>query len=191
MRLPAPAQLTNDGVQVGARVASFLLPAPKGTVTAAFIYQSGDAASENEARAIERALGAGLVVGLMQLKPRRLAIDALNELAGARVAFVTRGTDYREIAAATAARSILTISSDPACTRAGYCVVTISSAPKVQIIEYMVATNIRLPTWQSGLGMVPSCATPMARRNSCRCMNIAISIVGWTSSGAARPATSS
>jgi hypothetical protein len=46
---------------------------------------------------------------------------------------VTRGTNYRAIAAATASRSILTISSDPACAQAGHCVVAISTAPRVQI----------------------------------------------------------
>lgn len=62
-------------------------------------------------------------------------------MTGAKVAFVTRGTDYQEIASATARRSILTISSDPACARAGYCVVAVSSSPKVQIIVSKVASK--------------------------------------------------
>jgi hypothetical protein len=125
--------MVGSNVLVAARVASFLQPALEGQVTAAIIYRPGDAASEREARAIERALGGGLMVGSITLRPRRVATTALGELAGARVAFVTTGTDYREIAAATAPRSILTISSDPACTRAAQCVVTISTTSRVQI----------------------------------------------------------
>lgn len=131
------AQMTGSNVLVAARVASFLQPALEGQVTAAIIYRPGDAASEREARAIERGLGGGsgggLVVGSITLRPRRVATTALSELAGARVAFVTTGTDYREIAAATVPRSILTISGDPACTRAAQCVVTISATSRVQI----------------------------------------------------------
>ncbi len=127
------AQMAGSTVLIAARVASFLQPGLDGQVTAAIIYQPGDAGSEREARAIERALGGGLAVGSITLRPRRVAATALGELAGARVAFVTTGTDYREIAAATAPRSILTISGDPACTRAAQCVVTISATSRVQI----------------------------------------------------------
>jgi len=127
------AQMVGNTVLVAARVASFLQPALDGQVTAAIIYRPGDTASEREARAIERGLGGGLVVGGITLRPRRVASNALGELAGARVAFVTTGTDYREIAAATAPRSILTISGDPACTREALCVVTISNKSRVQI----------------------------------------------------------
>ena len=130
---PTIAQMGGSNVLVAARVASFLQPALEGQVTAAIIYRPGDAASEREARAIERGLGAGLAVGSITLRPRRVAANALGELAGARVAFVTTGTDYREIAAATAPRSILTISGDPACTRAAWCVVTVSATNRVQI----------------------------------------------------------
>ena len=137
----AAAPRADTNVQVAGRILSYLQPPVSGSVSAAIIYQPGDAASENEARSIERALGTGLVVGSLRLQPRRVPVNALDRLAGAKVAFVTRGTDYRAVAAATAPRSILTISSDPACTRAGYCVVTISSAPRLQIIVSKAATR--------------------------------------------------
>ncbi|GAA0296985.1 hypothetical protein GCM10009087_03480 [Sphingomonas oligophenolica] len=135
------AQMASSAVLVAGRVASFLQPALSGTVTAAIVYRPGDGASEREARGIERALGSGLVVGSLTLRPRRVASTALGELAGARVAFVTVGTDYREVAAAAASRSILTISGDPACTRAAQCVVTISAANRVQITVSRAATR--------------------------------------------------
>ena len=135
------AQMASSAVLVAGRVASFLQPGLSGSVTAAVIYKPGDAASEREARGIERALGTGLVVGPLTLRPRRVASNDLAELAGAKVAFVTLGTDYREIAAAASARSILTIGSDPACARAAQCVVTISATSRVQITVSRAATR--------------------------------------------------
>jgi len=129
----AAAPRGDNIVQVGGRVALFLQPPASGQIMAAVIYQPGDAASEAEARSIEHAIGDGMTVGSLRLRPKRFSTNALGGLAGARIAFVTRGTDYRAIASAAAPRSILTISADPACARGGYCVVAISAAPRVQI----------------------------------------------------------
>jgi hypothetical protein len=70
----ASAQMADNAVQVAGRVVSFLQPAPSGAIIAAIIYRPGDAVSVNEARAIERALGSGLMVGSLRLKPKRVAI---------------------------------------------------------------------------------------------------------------------
>lgn len=137
----AHAQMTGDTVKVGGRVASFLQPGLSGPVTAAIIYEPGNDASEREASAIERELGNGLVVGRLTLRPRKVASNTLNELAGAKIAFVTRGTDYRQIASATASRSMLTITSDPACARAGHCTVAIQSPSRIQILVSRVACS--------------------------------------------------
>ncbi|MDB5440081.1 MAG: hypothetical protein JWM33_2508 [Caulobacteraceae bacterium] len=102
-------------------------------MTVAIIYDPGDAGSQQEARDIERTMAGGLQVGSMTLTARRVAADSLDQLAGAKIAFVTQGANYRQIAAATAPRSILSISFDPACAKAGYCVLAISETPKVQI----------------------------------------------------------
>lgn len=133
LHLSAHAQMTGNTVEVGGRVASFLQPKLAGPVTAAIIYEPGDEVSEREARTIERELAVGGKVGALSLRPRRVSANALGDLAGVKIAFVTRGTNYRQIAAAVAARSILTISSDLACTRAGFCAVAIQSSPRVQI----------------------------------------------------------
>jgi len=137
----APAQMTSKNVLVGARALSFLQPALSGSVTAAIVYQPGDAGSEAEAQAIERALGSGLVIGSLRLKPKKVSADALGSLAGAKVAFVTRGTNYRQVASVATQRSIITISSDPGCAQAGLCVISISSRPKVQIVVSKAACN--------------------------------------------------
>lgn len=131
---PAPAQMTANNVLAGARVLSFVQPALSGSVTAAIVYQPGDAGSEAEARAIEHVLGGGLVVGSLTIKPKKIPVDALGGLAGAKVAFVTRAVNDRQVASAAAQRSIITISSDPGCAQAGLCVISISPGSKVQII---------------------------------------------------------
>lgn len=151
---PASAQMTDSAVQVAGRVATFLQPALSGEVTAAILYQPGSAASENEARAIERALGRGLAVGALRLKPRRVSSDTLAGLAGAKVAFVTTGVNYKALAPATASRSILTISSDPRCAQAGHCMVTIISRPKVQIVVSKAASRAAQLRFSSGFLML-------------------------------------
>lgn len=130
----APAQMAPNNVLAGARVLSFLQPALSGSVTAAIVYQPGDAGSEAEAQTIEQALGRGLAIGSLTLRPKKVSADALGGLAGAKVAFVTRAANGRQVASAAAQRSIVTISADPGCAQAGLCAVSISSGSKVQII---------------------------------------------------------
>jgi len=128
------AQSEDDVIRVSVRTISFLKPSLAGTVTAAIIFEPGNAESEKEARAIERSLAGSRGSGTITLRPKRVPAGSLDQLSGARVAFVTRGTNYRQIAAASASRSILTIGFDPACTRSGHCVLTVTSRPKVQIV---------------------------------------------------------
>ena len=92
-------------------------------------------------KTIERAIQASPNAGKASLRARRVPANALGGLQGARVAFVTAGTNYRAVAAAAAPRSILTISGDPGCVQAGQCVVAINSVPKVQILVSKAATR--------------------------------------------------
>jgi len=116
----------------GARVLSFVQPALSGSVTAAIVYQPGDAGSEGEAQAIQQALG-GAAIGSLTLKLKRVAADSLGGLAGAKVAFITRAVNARLVAPVAAQHGIITISSDSSCALAGLCVVSISSGAKIQI----------------------------------------------------------
>ena len=81
-------------------------------------------------------------------------MSALNQLNGAKVAFVTKGTNYRGVAAAAVPLSILTVSSDPACARAGYCVVTITSTSRVQITVSKAAAKGSRLRFSSGFLML-------------------------------------
>lgn len=120
---------------IAARVVSFSQPTPSGSLLAAIIFQPGNSLSEADATSIERAVGGAHVAGRISIHTRRVSIDALGELSGVRIAFVTTGLkgDYDAIAAAGARGSILTITNDDACVRAGACVVGIASSPRVQI----------------------------------------------------------
>ncbi|MBW8911328.1 MAG: hypothetical protein JF564_05470 [Sphingomonas sp.] len=100
---------------------------------AAIIFEPGNAASEADAAAIERA--APQPAGKAVLKLKRVAVGALGGLAGVRVAFVTTGLrdQHAQIAAATLRQSILTITSDLSCVEAAQCIVGINGSPRVQI----------------------------------------------------------
>lgn len=133
--LPAGLHAAELNMPVAARIVSFLQPPPSGTITAAIIFQPGDAGSEAEAAAIERATAGGLTTGKGTIRTRRVSVNALGGLGGARVAFVTQGTrgDQADIAAAAARLSILTITSDLGCVQAARCAVAVSSGARVQI----------------------------------------------------------
>ena len=128
-----PMAAADLNLPVATRVISFLQPAPNGSIPAAIVYEPGNAASEAEAASIERS--GPLVAGKGTLRLKRVAANALGQLAGVRVAFVTSGLRDQEaqIAAVTQRQSILTITSDLACVQAAHCVVAISNAAHVQI----------------------------------------------------------
>lgn len=135
-------------VPIATRVLSFVQPGPSGIVTAAIVFEPGNGASEAEANAIERAIGAGITAGRATIRVKRVPIGAIGALSGYRVAFVTAGlrSEHSTIAAAAARSSVLTISSDPACVQSGRCVVGVTSAPKTQITINRAAaraTNVR------------------------------------------------
>lgn len=134
-------------VPVAARVISFVQPTPAGLIPVAIVYQPGNAASEAEAAEIERALPGGLIVGRATLRMRRVSVNELDQLGGAKAAFVTTGLRafQEEIAAQAAPRSILTITTDDACVRSARCVVGISSKMRTQItVSKAAATRSRI-----------------------------------------------
>jgi hypothetical protein len=142
---PAGAELD---VPVAARVLAFLSPPPQGPLPVAILVEPGNAASESDAAAIERAVGAGLAAGRATIRTRRVPVAALGGLSGFRAAFVTLGTraQHAAIAAAAARASVVTITSDGACVAAHQCVVGIADVPRVQITVSKAAakaTNAR------------------------------------------------
>ena len=126
--------MANLNVPVASRVVGFAQTAPSGVVTAAIIYEPGNAASEADAASIEQKVGGGMTAGRATIKVRRVPVSALGGLAGARIAFVTTGVrDQQDVAAAASHGSILTITSDLACVQAARCVVAITGGSQPQI----------------------------------------------------------
>jgi hypothetical protein len=119
---------------VAVRVVGFTQPAPAGILNAGIVFEPGNAASEAEAAAIEQQVGAGLPAGRGTIRVRRIPANALNELSGLRVVFVTVGVRGQQQVADLAARaSILTITSDLSCVHAARCVVGITGGAQPQI----------------------------------------------------------
>jgi hypothetical protein len=129
-------------VAIAARVVSFLQPPPSGAIQMAIVFEPGNAASEADAAAIERAVGEGLSAGRAAIRTRRVPVGGVS-LAGYRAAFVTAGLQAEQASIATAAArsSTVTISSDIGCVQAGHCVVGISGGSRVQIIVSRAAAR--------------------------------------------------
>ncbi|MBJ6123523.1 hypothetical protein [Sphingomonas mollis] len=138
--LPLWAELNTP---IAARVLTFLLPAPKGPMQAAIIFNPDNAASIADALAIEHAIGSGMPVGNTVIRTRRIATTTLDGLRGYRAAFVTAGLrkEQEAIAAAAIRNSVVTITSDLACVQAGRCVVGIGSGPHTQITVSRAASR--------------------------------------------------
>ncbi|WP_162806243.1 YfiR/HmsC family protein [Sphingosinicella terrae] len=145
----AAAQRSDNTIQVLGRALSFLVPPFSGSITVAIVYEPGNQASVAEAEAMQRALRSGIRAGGVTLRPRMVASNALAQLDGARVAFVTRGINYGRVSAAAGPRSILTVSSDRRCATSGQCVMSISSGGRIQILVSRAAAraaNLRFNT---------------------------------------------
>jgi len=132
---PVAAEAAEFNVAVAARVVAFRQPPPSGTVTVAIVYDPGDAESQAEAAAIERSVGSGVSAGKAMLRVRKVAVSQLGGLASMSAAFVTSGLRDRQVDIAAAAQraSVLTITSDLACVRAGQCAVAVNGGARVQI----------------------------------------------------------
>lgn len=139
----APAPSASLNVPVAARVISFVQPTPEGIVPVAIVYQPGNSNSEAEASDMERRLGNGMRIGRASLRMRRVSVSNLGQLGGVKAAFLTSGlrAHQDDVAEASSAQSILTITSDTDCVTAGRCVVGITSASRTQIIVSKAAAR--------------------------------------------------
>jgi len=114
----------------------------------AITFEPGNALSEADAAALERAIGKGLSAGRATIRSKRVPVSSLGGLNGTRAVFVTSGLrqEQASIAAAASRLSVPTISADLDCVQAGRCVVGIRSTPRVEIIVNRAAAraaNIR------------------------------------------------
>jgi hypothetical protein len=128
--LSANANATTNArdLQVAARAVGFINGLPRGAIDVAVVDGPG-------ADAVLAAMGTGVSAGGVTLSPRRVSLNLLAA-SGARVIIVPEGqtTSHPAIAAAAVRLRAVTLSTDMACVRAGYCVIGVTAQPRVEIV---------------------------------------------------------
>ena len=142
-QLSAWAETTRKDVLVMARMISFLSTRPTGPVSIAIVYAPARAESKHDADGLVATLGSGLTVGPLTLVPVLVPVDQLQQMDGATAALVTAGLDddLDAIFRATAARKLVSLSTDFNCVRTARCVVSVRSEPKVDIVVNRAAAE--------------------------------------------------
>lgn len=142
---PAAAQLTQKDVLIMGRALGQLEPAPGAGSVVAIVYSSDKPASKAAADAVLGFVGEGLKAGATVLKAKLVEAAALGDGTGFAAIIATPGSDSTRIMAAVRARHIPCVSGDPEQVRAGACVMSIRSDPKVEILvnrETAVAAGV-------------------------------------------------
>ncbi len=143
--LVSPAALADPAkdIQVAARALGFLESAPHGAVVLGIVYDPSKPASLAERDALMAALGSGLAAGDMTITGKPIEASAVGGASGLAALYVTTGSPYAEIGAAASAKKLMTISSDKACAQSGACVMSVVTAPAVEItVNHGAATAV-------------------------------------------------
>ena len=125
------ATLSPKDLAVLGHALEFMQPAPTGEI--AVTYNTGDPASRQDAEAIVTAIGAGITVGEVVLRPRLVESAALGSSRFA-VAIVAAGANGPQVSQATRAAHALCVTAEPAAVQAGLCTMSIVSEPRVRIV---------------------------------------------------------
>ena len=131
----ARAEVTPKDVQVMLKVVGFLNPPFRGKVPVAIVFDAGNEESKKDADTLKGLLDAAQN-GPVALSAKLAAPAELATL-DTKVVLVMVGlapSAIDVIFAAVQGRRILTISTDPACPKAGKCVVSVRTNPKVEIL---------------------------------------------------------
>ena len=143
--LPAAASGFSDkDGQVLGRTLRFLGDGQARSATVAIVYAPSDAASKQEARAVQNVIGSGLMAGRLRLQARLVSADHLGDVGDANAIYVSvnLGGSMAAIAALAEARHIPTIAANLDCVGApNGCVVGYLSEPAVQIVISRAATE--------------------------------------------------
>lgn len=139
---PPVQAMSQSDVMVAARILGFLEKPPSGELVVGIVQAPGNRQSQAEAADLQQALGSGLRVGNIVLKPLRITADDVGT-ADVKLFFLTSGVvDASKVAAASAARKIPCITGDMEQVRQGNCGVGVRSMPTVEIlVNRLAATN--------------------------------------------------
>lgn len=126
---------TKKDVLVASRALNFIQSKPSGTVVAAIVFDSSNAASKADADALVGIIGDKLKSGKVTMTAKLVDVASLGDMSGATIAFVAEGTGdhHAAISAAAAGSGVLVASTDLACVNAGQCALGVSTQPKVEI----------------------------------------------------------
>ncbi len=127
------SSLSQKDVQILAKAIGFLEPPPSGTGTVAVAYDPADPASKQDAEAIAGYFGDGLKSGGATLHPKVTDVAQLS--GGGFIAVIAAaGVKIGQVNAATRALHVACITADANAVQAGQCVMSVKSAPKVEIL---------------------------------------------------------
>ncbi len=137
MTLPVGARATElADVNAGLNTLSQLMNKITGDTIMAVVYDPANATSVADAQEIKKIVAGGIrMPDGSKLSAQLVGINELGKLSRARIAFLTPGlqADFTDIGTATSAASILTISTDIECVRAGKCIIGVEAKPVLTI----------------------------------------------------------
>ena len=132
------ASLTDKDVQVMVRAIGFLQPQPADGGIIAIAYDASNPASKQDAEVISGHFGTGLKAGRALLIPR--VMDERHLTAQGIVAIIAaNGVDIDAVAAAGRVLHVPCMTGEISLVRAGRCVLSVRSDPKVEITVSRVA----------------------------------------------------
>ena len=115
------------------QVLKFLEPRPTGDGVVVVAYAAGDTASQRDAQAIVRDLGAGVPTQDGVLRPVVASDDALGAMRFGLV-IAAAGAASAAVLRAALAQHALCVTGDAAAVRAGLCAMAIGGEPRIEIL---------------------------------------------------------
>mgnify|MGYP003116887112 CR=1 FL=1 len=148
----AHADVSDKDMQLIGRALSFVEGGATGDVIVAIVYSDDVPGSKDAADDVATVLGSGLKAGKVTLVGKVISVSDVSSVPSGQAIFVPEGmqSQYSKISSATA----ITVSTDKACVDAGACVVSVASAPKVEIYVNRSAAGARSINFASAFRMM-------------------------------------
>jgi hypothetical protein len=132
---PADGAVTAKDMQVIGRALTFLEGAPKVQAEIGVLVSPNDPASAEQASALQRIIGAGLVIEGLTLTLRLVPLADLSSATGLAALIVTAddAATFAAVEQVGPRQKLLTIGTDLICVQKGACVMGARSDPKIEI----------------------------------------------------------
>ena len=134
---PAPVQAVERAdIEAGLKTLPLLMTRMTGDLTMAVVYDSANPVSKAEGEKVKSLIDAGIQLpGGGKLTALPITTAEIGKLSRAKLAYLTSGlgAQLNDVAAATAAASILTLTMDIDCVRVAHCIIGVETKPSVTI----------------------------------------------------------